>query len=169
MFSVSSSLQSYDTHLNSSLVQFRGPRQFLSAVYVWIMRFCECRFQFCQLLLRNNWKAVVKPIWTTGRKFERYTKDLGDRGNRNFVIEICVTSLSVNNPATENRNNGCRQSRKTMQRTNRFFSIRGNLKQKIVSDLGVVSRKYFGNDYVFKRYMSSDLARIWTKILSNLF
>lgn len=48
------------THLNSGLVQFGGPRQFLSAVYVRIMGFCKRRFQFCQLLLRNNWKAVVK-------------------------------------------------------------------------------------------------------------
>lgn len=49
-----------NAHLNSGLVQFGGPRQFLPAVYVWIMRFRERRFQFCQLLLRNNWKAVVK-------------------------------------------------------------------------------------------------------------
>lgn len=48
--------------LNSGLVQFGGPRQFLPAVYVRIMRFCKRRFQFCQLLLCKG-----SPVSPSGR------------------------------------------------------------------------------------------------------
>lgn len=79
------------THLNSGLVQFGGPRQLLSAVYVRIMRFCKRRFQFCQLLLRNNWKAVVKVDFSCPAGNLDATRK--SRANRNVIVEGATRAM----------------------------------------------------------------------------
>lgn len=82
-----------NTHLNSGLVQFGGPRQFLPAVYVRIMRFCKRRFQFCQLLLGNNWKAVVKAdLNYPAGNFGAIRKI---RANRNVIIDRRIRCSSA--------------------------------------------------------------------------
>lgn len=86
------------------------------------MRFCKRRFQFCQLLLRNNWKAVVKAdLNYPAGNFGAIRKI---RANRNVIIDHRTRRFSAGTHV-----------RKKFRRWKKYWRKKGARNKKIYVDL----------------------------------